>query len=173
MRKLTIVAGIVALLGIGVAAGFALDSESTPEPAQTTIVVQQPTGISEPAPVLNAINLMKPGFNGRTSDEARQTHAQLVSAGYSYWTTYPDGTERINYSFTEKGKTKSVEFVVSPNGVHMDASVYGLSTEDWGVWCSAPIGRSPVDAMNALMAKTHSAASKLDADPSCKYQRFN
>ena len=185
MRKSMITVGIVTL-GIGIVAGFALDSESMSEPAQTTIVVQQPTGFvfdseSTPAPVqptvverpaiLNAVNLMKPDFEGQTSDAERKLHSQLTDEGYYYWVTHLDGIERINYDFTEKGKASSVEFEIDPDGVHMVASRYGVSTGAWGVWCSAPIGRSPVDAMNSLMAKTHSAASELNADPSCTYRK--
>lgn len=169
MRKLMIVTGLAALLGIGIAVGYGLDSESTPAPAQTTVVVGQ-----QRPPILNAINLMKHGFNGGTSDEERQLHAQLVNGGYSYKLTADDHTERLDYWFiAANGKNIAVEYEIAPNGVHVDATQFGHSTEAWGVRCAGSIGRSALADLNALRGKVNQAASKWNADPSCTYERYS
>lgn len=167
MRKFVIAIGTAVILGIGIAVGFGLDSDSMPA------LTQQPTSNPEPATILNAINLMKPGFNGPMSDAERQLHAQLTSKGYYYWVTYDNGTERINHDFTEKGKIKSVEFAIAPSGLRMDATRFGLSTETWSATCAASVGRSPIDSLTTLMSRVNRAASKLNADPTCKYNQLN
>jgi hypothetical protein len=195
-----IIGGVLALLA-GVVFGFVLDTDPAPLPAQNVNITVQPgqptqpvQSASEPANVeldtpfyapeatpeetlLQAIALMKPGgsFNGEATPAARQLAIQLVSNGYYYWTTYPNGTERINH---EAGDTSTVhddvEFAISNKGAVLLADRFGFRTTRWGVECLAsPSVSSTVDDLNFLLTKTRNAAKKWNADQSCVYTQFD
>lgn len=173
MRKSAIAVAIAVALGLGVASGFVLDSDSTAVSSSLSSYQPVVTADPEPEPILNAIDLMKDGFDGPVTESGRELHERLVSQGYYYWTTYPDMTERFNYDFAENGKILRAEFAVAPNGVHMDVMRFGLGTEKWSVECAAPVTSAAFNDINQLLSKVNRAAAKHGVDPTCWYDSFS
>jgi hypothetical protein len=181
--RLLITAGCTALLlVVGILIGVNLSRDT---PAQTTESEQSITvglegypqtpieriPVATPeATLLMAIDLMKPSFADTSTVEAARLADDLLVNGFYYWTTYPDGSERINYTVGYTPSEFDIEILVNYNGVILDAAIFGKGTKDWGVYCQSAISNvSTVDQLNYLVAKTELAARWWNADQSCEY----
>lgn len=175
-RILKIAATRILLLIIAVGVfDLALHIDSRPSVVKVTI--ENPVVSVQDTPeqtMLKAIDLMKPGAHGTTTQAASLLAQQLQDQGYYYWTTYQDGTERINH---ESGDTATVEddveFTITNTGMVLGADSYGVNTQSWGVFCSAsPSARSTIASLNALLNETQHAASARGANTACAYDQL-
>ncbi|HEU4914419.1 MAG TPA: hypothetical protein VFT16_03395 [Candidatus Saccharimonadales bacterium] len=182
MRKpINWIVGVV-ILFVGVLFGYTAHPESpAPEDGAAVVIGQSPkkapTTVSASSPegeLLMAIGMMKPDFHGTTTPNARVLYTQLTSMGYYYWTTYPDGTERINHKTGDrKTVNDDAQIKVSNNGTLVSAASYGDPPRYWGVSCPASPSRPTVDSLTQLLVKTERAAKKWEGDLTCQYIRLD